>query len=74
MPPKFSLPIWKTRGHNAAGAFRRMEPEQTASLLLQEGDINVTQAALSVGYTNLSNFANAFKARFGMTPGEFLQR
>jgi AraC-like DNA-binding protein len=45
---------------------------QTAMLLLQEGDINVTEAALSVGYTNLSYFAKAFKAMFGMTPGELL--
>ncbi|WP_321529903.1 AraC family transcriptional regulator [uncultured Desulfuromonas sp.] len=47
---------------------------QTAMLLLQEGEINVTQAALSVGYTNLSYFAKAFKAMFGVAPGELLHR
>jgi len=42
---------------------------QTAMLLLQSGEINVTEAALSVGYANLSYFAKAFKAMFGVTPG-----
>lgn len=45
---------------------------QTAMLLLQDGDINVTEAALRVGYTNLSYFAKAFKAMFGVVPGKIL--
>ena len=45
---------------------------QTAMLLLQNGEINVTEAALSVGYANLSYFAKAFKIMFGVTPGELL--
>jgi AraC family transcriptional activator of pyochelin receptor len=47
---------------------------QTAMLLLQSGGVNVTEAALSVGYANLSHFAKAFKAMFGAAPGELLQR
>lgn len=47
---------------------------QTAMRLLQDGEVNVTQAALTVGYTNLSHFAKAFKAMFGAAPGELLQR
>ncbi|MDX9964565.1 AraC family transcriptional regulator [Desulfobacter postgatei] len=45
---------------------------QTAMLLLQSGEINVTEAALSVGYANLSYFAKAFKTMFGVAPGELL--
>ncbi len=45
---------------------------QTAMQLLQSGEINVTEAALSVGYANLSYFSKAFKTMFGAPPGEFL--
>lgn len=45
---------------------------RTAMLLLQSGKINVTEAALSVGYVNLSYFSKAFKTMFGVTPGELL--
>lgn len=46
---------------------------QTAMLLLQNGEVNVTEAALTVGYTNLSYFAKAFKETFGITPGQLLK-
>lgn len=52
----------------------RIHRLQTAMLLLQAGEINVTEAALRVGYTNLSHFAKAFKVMFGVVPGEILQR
>lgn len=45
---------------------------QMAMRLLQSGEINVTEAALSVGYSNLSYFAKAFKIMFGVAPGELL--
>jgi len=43
---------------------------QMAMQLLQDGEVNVTQAALMVGYTNLSYFAKAFKSTFGIAPSE----
>ncbi|WP_320040238.1 AraC family transcriptional regulator [uncultured Desulfobacter sp.] len=43
---------------------------QMAMKLLQDGEVNVTQAALMVGYTNLSYFARAFKSTFGIAPSE----
>nr|WP_320191222.1 AraC family transcriptional regulator [uncultured Desulfobacter sp.] len=46
---------------------------KTAMLLLQSGKINVTEAALSVGYANLSYFSKAFKTMFGVTPGALLR-
>ena len=45
---------------------------QAAMLLLQSGETNVTEAALRVGYSNLSYFAKAFKTMFGVAPGELL--
>nr|WP_320191219.1 AraC family transcriptional regulator [uncultured Desulfobacter sp.] len=43
---------------------------QMSMQLLQDGEVNVTQAALMVGYTNLSYFAKAFKSIFGIAPSE----
>ncbi|WP_173179930.1 AraC family transcriptional regulator [Desulfosarcina ovata] len=45
---------------------------QTAMHLLQEGEVNVTEAAITVGYLNMSHFAKAFKAMFGIPPSAFL--
>lgn len=50
--------------------FLRDQRLKTAMLLLQDGELNVTQAALMVGYSNISYFAKAFKLKFGITPGE----
>lgn len=46
---------------------------QTAKFLLQEGAVNVTEAALSVGYGHLSYFAKSFKSMYGVSPKEFLE-
>jgi AraC-like DNA-binding protein len=43
-----------------------------AKLLLDEGMMNVTEAALSVGYASLSHFAKAFRKHFGIAPGDYL--
>ncbi|MGD9826883.1 MAG: helix-turn-helix transcriptional regulator [Desulfobacter sp.] len=50
--------------------YLRNQRLQMAMQLLQDGEVNVTQAALMVGYTNLSYFAKAFKSIFGMAPSE----
>ncbi|BCS87623.1 helix-turn-helix transcriptional regulator [Pseudodesulfovibrio sediminis] len=45
---------------------------QKAHELLRQGNLNVTEAAFSVGYQSLSHFSQAFKERFGILPKEFL--
>ena len=45
---------------------------ETARQLLWERRVNVTEAAFSVGYSNLSHFAKIFRAKFGVNPHEFL--
>jgi len=42
--------------------------------LLQTGRANVTEAAIMVGYSNLSHFAKSFKSMFGVLPGDFLNQ
>jgi AraC-like DNA-binding protein len=41
---------------------------ERAMCLLQNEGLRVTEAALEVGYNNLSHFAKIFEARFGLTP------
>lgn len=46
---------------------------QKARLLFEEGDLNVSQVAWTVGYVNVSHFSAAYKKRFGILPKAFLQ-
>jgi len=50
--------------------YLRTQRLQTAMLLLQDGEVNVTQAAIMVGYANMSYFTKAFKSMFGINPGK----
>jgi AraC-like DNA-binding protein len=42
---------------------------ERAASLLREGRLNVTQAALEVGYSSLSHFSTAFHDVIGCCPG-----
>lgn len=53
--------------------FIRQTRLMNAKLLLEKGDMNVTEVAYSVGYSSLSHFSKAFKQRFGMLPGCYLR-
>lgn len=50
--------------------YLRNQRMQTAMLLLQDGEVNVTQAAIMVGYANMSYFTKSFKSMFGINPGQ----
>ncbi len=49
-------------------AFRIKE----ANRLFHETDMNVTQAAFAVGYTNVSHFSRAYKKHFNILPKKHL--
>jgi transcriptional regulator GlxA family with amidase domain len=38
--------------------------------LLRQGDLNVTQVALDVGYASISHFAKTFRKTYEMYPSE----
>ena len=59
-------------GSTVFGYFREMRLNKAKSLL-DEGRMNVTEAAYSVGYSSLSHFAMAFKDHFGIAPGRYLR-
>jgi AraC-like DNA-binding protein len=42
-----------------------------ARYLLEQGNMNVSEVAYSVGYSTLGHFYAAFKKRFGVTPGAY---
>lgn len=49
---------------------RRLE---TAALLLAEKNINVSQAALLSGYSNMSHFSASFKKKYGVLPKDYFK-
>ena len=51
---------------------RRLRVEK-ARLLMERGRMNVSEAAVEVGYRSLSRFVRAFVEETGMSPGEWLR-
>lgn len=47
---------------------------ETARSLLEAGEMNVTEAAFTVGYSSLSHFARAFNQFTGVNPGVYLKK
>ena len=52
---------------------QEMRLEYAATLLARE-KINVSEAAIRSGYSNMSYFSKAFRDRFGMSPKEYRER
>ncbi len=46
---------------------------QKARQLLDGADLNISQVAWSLGYTNLSHFSAAYRKRFGVLPKNYQQ-
>lgn len=60
-------------GTTVFGYLREKRLEK-ALLLLQEGNMNVYETSLAVGYSNPSHFAQAFRDKYGVTPGSLTRR
>ncbi|CAG7610643.1 HTH-type transcriptional activator RhaR [Paenibacillus solanacearum] len=54
-------------------AFLREIRLEKAYRLLQQGDMNVTETSLAVGYSNPSHFSEAFRSKYGINPGVFVR-
>lgn len=48
----------------------REERMNTARMLLEQGQTNVSETALMVGYSNMSHFSALFRKTFGFNPSE----
>ena len=44
-----------------------------AAHLIEKGESGINEIALEVGYNNQTSFRRAFKKKYGMTPGKFVQ-
>jgi AraC family transcriptional activator of pyochelin receptor len=63
----------KMHGTSVFGYLRKMRLEE-ARHLLEKGGMNVTEAAIAVGYNSISSFSRAFSAHFGSKPLSFLKK
>jgi AraC-like DNA-binding protein len=70
--PKLNSCFRTLYGTTVYGYIREMRLNR-AKLLLNQGNMNVTEVALEVGYSSLSHFARAFKDCFGTLPGYYLR-
>ena len=70
--PKLNFCFREVYGTTIFGYLREMRLNKAKSLL-DEGRMNVTEVAYSVGYSSLSHFAKSFKGHFGSTPGNYLR-
>ena len=52
----------------SAGEFIRNLRLEQAARLIEEGQINITQVAYSVGFNNQAHFSTVFKKHYGMSP------
>jgi AraC family transcriptional activator of pyochelin receptor len=60
-------------GSTVFGYLRTMRLEMARRLLEEEG-LNVTEAALNVGYSSISSFSRAFSEHFGQNPKQFQRK
>ncbi|MCD4670193.1 MAG: AraC family transcriptional regulator [Actinomycetia bacterium] len=70
--PKLNFCFREMYGTTIFSYIREMRLNRAKSLL-DEGKMNVTEVAYSVGYSGLSNFAKSFKGYFGTLPGKYLR-
>ena len=57
-----------------SGRFLRNLRMEQAARLLSEGKVNISQVADCVGYADQAHFSTAFKAHFGVTPTEYVEK
>lgn len=57
----------------STGEFIRNLRLEQAARLIEEGKINITQVAYSVGFNNQTHFSTVFKKHFGMSPTEYAE-
>ncbi len=55
----------------STGEFIRNLRLEQAARLIREGQVNVTQVAYAVGFSNQAHFSTVFKKHFGVPPSEY---
>lgn len=70
---KLKIGFKEMYGTTVFGFLREKRLEKALRLLLQ-GDLNVNETSLAVGYSNPSYFSEAFREKFGVNPGSLNRR
>jgi len=63
----------KMYGTSVFGYLRKLRLDEARNLL-EKGNMNVTEAAMAVGYNSISSFTRAFSDHFGSNPIRFMKR
>jgi AraC family transcriptional regulator, transcriptional activator of the genes for pyochelin and ferripyochelin receptors len=63
----------KMYGTSVFGYLRQLRLEEARDLL-EKGNMNVTEAAMAVGYNSISSFTRAFSEHFGTNPMRFMKK
>lgn len=66
--PAKLMRLFKAVHGSTIGGYLEAFRMERARQLLDQGDLSVTQIAYEVGYEHPSNFATAFKRRYGLSP------
>ncbi|MGD9610159.1 MAG: helix-turn-helix transcriptional regulator [Desulfovibrionaceae bacterium] len=72
-PPRLNREFRHHFGATVFGYLRVLRLEE-ARRLLESSDINITDAAFTVGYQSLPSFSRAFRDRFGVCPRQYRNR
>ncbi len=70
---KLKIGFKEMYGTTVYGYLREKRLEK-ALLLLQQGELNVNETSLAIGYSNPSYFSEAFRAKYGVNPGSLNRR
>ena len=70
---KLNQGFYKVFGTSAFSFFRNNKMEK-ARKILETGEMNVTEAAYCVGYSQPGSFSRAFKQYYGMNPKDYLRK
>ncbi|WP_027183250.1 helix-turn-helix domain-containing protein [Desulfovibrio inopinatus] len=68
--PRLNREFRRIFGTTVFGYLRILRLEEARNLL-ENSDINITEAAFSVGYQSLPSFSQAFRGYFGMSPRQY---
>ena len=58
-------------GDSPSSIIRKTRLERAAQILRKKGDLNISDVAYQVGFSNPKSFSRAFKDQFGVAPSDF---